>query len=84
MLYAFNELYEEANRLTFSNNRFESENKWLKSKLTQLQGENNNLKTNMNALEMVYQFFSCECASTYLQVVKIAQVKKIKLSFENT
>jgi len=42
LLEAFKETHEEANRLTFSNNRLKSKNNWLKNRVKVLEEELNN------------------------------------------
>jgi len=54
-------MYEEAKRLTFSNNRLKSENKWLENKLKHLEEKNLNLKAYMKGLKKIYKVsYNCD------------------------
>lgn len=42
--------------LLYLNIRFKGENKWFENKLKQLEDENDNIKSYMDALEKVYKY----------------------------
>lgn len=60
-LDAFNELHEESKKLIYYNNRIKGENKWLDNRLKLLKEENENLKIDLDTLEMDYNNSSCNC-----------------------
>ena len=65
LLDAFQEIHEEAQRLTFSNNRLKCENKKLKMKITVLEKDLNQSKTDLENSELVYEKSSCKCDSNF-------------------
>ena len=52
LLQAFKETHEEANRLTFSNNRLKGMNNWLENRVKTLEEELQKSKIDLEKLEM--------------------------------
>jgi len=75
LLNAFQETHEEAKRLTLSNNRFRSENNWLKEKLKVMEKDLSNSNADFENLEMIYQNSSCKCDSSICKNCESLQKK---------
>ena len=54
MLHDFEELHNEANKISALNNRLKGLNNWLENKVSQLEKETANLKTDFEHLEIIY------------------------------
>ena len=61
LLNVLKETHEEANWLALSNNRLKALNNWLENKVSQLEEELMNLKTDFECLEMIHNNCSCDC-----------------------
>jgi len=64
LLEAFNETYEEANRLALLNKLLKGLNNSLENRVKILEEELNNSKTDFENLEMIYQSSSCKCVDS--------------------
>jgi len=54
LLHDFEELNSEANKIVVMNNRLKGLNIWLKNRVSQLESETIDLKTDFEHLEMIY------------------------------
>jgi len=54
LLHDFEELHSEANKIVVMNNQLKGLNSWLENRVSQLESETIDLKTNFKHLEMVY------------------------------
>ena len=79
LLDAFQEIHEEAKRLTFSNNLLKCENKKLKMKITVLEKDLNQSKTDLENSELVYEKSSCKCDSIFCKNCESLQEKVLYL-----
>jgi len=79
LLYAFQEIHEEAKRSTFSNNRLKCENKKLKMKITVLEKDLNKSKTDLENSELVYEKSFCKCDSNFCKNCESLQEKVLYL-----
>jgi len=78
LLEVFKELHEVATKLQQSNNRYKGKNKWLESKVKQLEKENKNLTVSFEKLEKLekdsrskYGTSSLKCENCPRQLKKI-------------
>jgi len=53
-LYDFQELHNEANKISALNNRLKGSNNWLENRVSQLEKETTDLNTDFEHLEMIY------------------------------
>ena len=67
MLHNFEELHNEANKISALNNRLKGLNNWLENKVSQLKKETTDLKTDFEYLEMIY--------SNSIDCFRISQLK---------
>jgi len=65
LLDTFQEIHEEAKRLTFSNNRLKCENNWLKMKITVLEKDLNQSKIDLENSGLMHEKYSCKCDSNF-------------------
>ena len=65
MLHDFEELHSEANKMVFMNNLLKGLNSWLENRVSQLESETVNLKTDFEHLEMIYSN-SVDCSEKQL------------------
>ena len=70
LLDAFQEIHEEAKRLTFSNNRLKCENNKLKMRITILEKDLNQSKADLENSELIYEKSSCKCDSSFYKNCK--------------
>jgi len=54
LLHDFEELHDEASKISALNNRLKGLNNWLENRVSQLEKETADLKTNFKHLEMIY------------------------------
>jgi len=54
LLHYFEELHNEANKISVLNNRLKGLNNWLENRVSQLEKETTDLKTDFEHLEMIY------------------------------
>jgi len=60
LLHDFKELHSEANKIVVMNNRLKGLNSWLENRVSQLESETVELKTDFKHLEMIYSnSFDC-------------------------
>ena len=64
---AFNETYEEANKLALLNNRLKGLNNSLENRVKIFEEELNHSKTDFQSLEMIYKNSFCKCDSNFCE-----------------
>jgi len=79
LLDAFQEIHEEAKRLTFSNNRLKCENNRLNIKITVLKKDLNQSKTKLENSGLTNEKSSCKCDSSFCKNCESLQEKVLYL-----
>jgi len=79
LLDAFQEIHEEAKRLTFSNNRLKCENNKLKMRITVLENDLNQSKADLENFELICENPSCKCDSSFCKNCETLQEKVLYL-----
>ena len=67
LLHDFEELHSEANKIVIMNNRLKGLNSWLENRVSQLESETVDLKTDFKHLEMIYSN-SVDCFEKQLAI----------------